>query len=174
MRQLVNVNNVDVPSSDYPKGRVRDKVGSTLGTEYSEILHGDIIQFFQKLIIDGSITENDLPDNVSNGYQLLQALNLKIKETSKASTVVDLDFVGVFSAGVYNISSESYDRMMYVSSGGTVSADYELFCEFSGEQIGRINEYASVSFLLPANTPAIVEHQSGTGSLTVRSQKIGI
>ena len=107
MRQLVNVNNVDVPSSDYPKGRVRDKVGSTLGTEYSEILHGDIIQFFQKLIIDGSITENDLPDNVSNGYQLLQALNLKIKETSKASTVVDLDFVGVFSAGVYNISSES-------------------------------------------------------------------
>ena len=32
MRQLVNVPNVDAPSGDYPKGRVRDKVGATIGT----------------------------------------------------------------------------------------------------------------------------------------------
>ena len=74
MRQLVNVTNVDAPDGDYPKGRVRDKVGAVLGTEYSEILHGDVIQLFQKLVIDSGITENDLPDNVTNGYQLLDAL----------------------------------------------------------------------------------------------------
>jgi len=73
-RLLTSATNVDAGSTDYPNGRVRDKDGATAGTTYNEVLHGDIIQFFQKLIIDSGIALNGLPDNVTNGYQLYEAL----------------------------------------------------------------------------------------------------
>lgn len=85
MRKLVNATNIDAPSPDYPKGRVRDKSGSTPGTIYNETLVGDMYQLFQKLIIDAEITENDLPDNVSNGYQLLDALRNQIHKDKTVS-----------------------------------------------------------------------------------------
>lgn len=75
MRKLIDGTNVDGASADYPKGRTRDKVGVTPGTIVNELINGDIQQFFQKLIIDAGITENNSPDNVSNGYQLLEALD---------------------------------------------------------------------------------------------------
>lgn len=89
MRKLVDTPNVDAPSGDFPKGRVRDKAGAVLGTEYREILHGDMIQFFQKLIIDAGITENDLPDNVTNGYQLLDALKATVYKRYTEKTLAD-------------------------------------------------------------------------------------
>lgn len=75
MRKLVDATNINAPDVDYPKGRPRDENGGA-GTVFEEVLVGDLIQFFQKLVIDSGITENDLPDNVSNGYQLLEALNI--------------------------------------------------------------------------------------------------
>ena len=79
MRLLTAVPNTDPGSTDYPNGRVRDKAGVTDGTTGGEVLFGDITQFFQKLVIDAGITENTLPDNVTNGYQLVTALMGKIK-----------------------------------------------------------------------------------------------
>jgi len=77
MRKLADISNVDVPSSDYPKGRIRNKntavAPPVLGTPIVEELYGDIVQFFQKLVIDAAITENELPDNVTNTYQLFEA-----------------------------------------------------------------------------------------------------
>lgn len=80
MRKLLDGTNVDAATGDYPNGRTRDKDGATPGTILNEVLLGDIQQFFQKLLIDSGIAENDTPDNVSNGYQLLEALAAKIDE----------------------------------------------------------------------------------------------
>lgn len=74
MRALLSTPNVDPISVDYPKGRVRDKAGATPGTSGGEVLFGDIIQLFQKCVLDAGIVENGLPDNETNGYQLLEAL----------------------------------------------------------------------------------------------------
>jgi len=90
MRKLTAAQNVNAPNADYPKGRSRDKTVTEPGTIFSEILAGDIIQFFQKLIISASITENDLPDNVTNGYQLFEALVYAINENLNDSGWIDL------------------------------------------------------------------------------------
>lgn len=82
MRKLIDGTNVDAVTGDYPNGRTRDKDGGTPGTILNEVLMGDMQQFFQKLIIDASIVENDTPDNVSNGFQLLEALIAKIDEVN--------------------------------------------------------------------------------------------
>lgn len=95
MRQLLSVQNVDPVTADYPKGKTRDRDGSTPGTISGEPLFGDIIQFFQKLIIDGGIVENDTPENVSNGYQLIEALSEKIKSISTVQTsIINCDGAG--------------------------------------------------------------------------------
>lgn len=66
---------MDAATADYPRGRIRNSGVGITGTGVQEELYGDIIQLFQKLKIDANITENGLPDNVTNGYQLLTALN---------------------------------------------------------------------------------------------------
>ncbi len=78
MRILANITNVDAPSTNYPSGRIRNKNTSTdpitRGTPVVEEIYGDQIQFFQKLMSLAGLTANDLPDNVENGYQLIEAL----------------------------------------------------------------------------------------------------
>jgi len=89
MRKLIDSVNIDAPSADYPKGRVRNKNGAILGTEYREELLGDIFQFFQKIIIDAGITENDLPENFTNGYQMNDALRASIYKRYSTNTLND-------------------------------------------------------------------------------------
>lgn len=81
MRTLVAGTNIEAPSADYPNGRVRNLNGGA-GTILNEILIGDLIQLMQKLVIDASITPNGLPDNVTNGYELMDALVEKIQEVN--------------------------------------------------------------------------------------------
>ena len=82
MRNLTDGSNIDPATPDYPNGRTRDKAGAIAGTTINEVLTGDAAQFFQKLIIDASITPNGNPDNVSNGYQLITALLKKISASN--------------------------------------------------------------------------------------------
>ncbi len=89
MRALTAGTNIDEATTDYPNGRVRDKSGSTEGTLLNEVLVGDFIQFLQKLVIDSGIVVNNLPDNVTNGYQLLIALVAKISEISLAKDNIE-------------------------------------------------------------------------------------
>jgi len=74
MRTLLSGTNIDAATSDYPKGRVRDKATGINGTIFNEVLMGDIFENIQKLIANAGITENNLPDNTSNGHQILDAL----------------------------------------------------------------------------------------------------
>lgn len=80
MRRLQDATNAPAPDADYPKSKIKDDTGSGDGVPVNEFVNGDIHQFFQKLVIDASITENNLPDNVTNGYQLVDALEAKIWE----------------------------------------------------------------------------------------------
>ncbi|MGB0881432.1 MAG: hypothetical protein ACPGSO_00655 [Vicingaceae bacterium] len=79
MRNLTDATNVDAPNGDYPNGKVRDRNGTTPGTIYNEVLHGDLIQTIQKIIIEAGITPNSNPDNVSNGYQIYDAMRKSLK-----------------------------------------------------------------------------------------------
>jgi len=77
-RVLKNVPNVDGTTTNYPNGKIRNKDNNAnpavVGSPIVEEIYGDIIQFFQKLLIDAGITANGNPDNVANGYQLVDAL----------------------------------------------------------------------------------------------------
>lgn len=86
MRILKDIINTKQPDFSYPKGNIRNKDTGALppedGTPVVEEVYGDIIQFHQRLAELSETTENDLPDNKTNGYQLLQAFrNVFMKKT---------------------------------------------------------------------------------------------
>ena len=76
MRSLSASDNTDAASPDYPYRKVRDTVDVTPGTKLRDRIFGDMIHGFQKLIRLVGFAPNDLPDNETNGYQILDALEL--------------------------------------------------------------------------------------------------
>jgi hypothetical protein len=66
---------VTAPGGAYAYGNIKDDTtpGSNDGTPVNKEVYADFHQFFETLIAQSSVTANDLPDNDSNGYQLLQA-----------------------------------------------------------------------------------------------------
>lgn len=71
----LNPNVDDSDTLKYPDARLKDDTGAGDGTPVNENVYGDIVQFFLKLKREASVMENNLPDNESNGFQLIEALH---------------------------------------------------------------------------------------------------
>ena len=131
-RILANIPNTVAPGGDYPKGRIRNKsvAPAAVGTPVIEELYGDIIQFFKKMIGVAGITENNLPDNETNGYQYLQALvkyNEGITYThSGAGETVNL-----------GQNTKNLDITIIASGPGTQTGEYQLG-DYNNEFYGKL------------------------------------
>lgn len=76
MRSLNSNPNID--NSDpfnYPDGRIKDNTGTGNGTPVNEKTKGDWHQAVAKLMRLYEIIPNGLPDNTTNGYQIIDALS---------------------------------------------------------------------------------------------------
>lgn len=68
---------VNIDGSDpgnYPHKRIRNNDGSGNGTPVNEQVYGDQHEFFGKIMDDSKTPFNNLPDNVTNGYQYYDSL----------------------------------------------------------------------------------------------------
>lgn len=88
--KLSNKPGTEAISTDYEFGSIRDQAGATPGTPVSRLVYGDFHQWFEKLMQLASITHNDLPDNTTNGYQLMQAFG-RIATGNSISNLYSLD-----------------------------------------------------------------------------------
>lgn len=118
-RSLHNKSNVEAPSSDYPYGRIKDKVANlTAGTPVNEAVYGDFHQFFSRLMAEAGIEENGNPDNDYTGFQLYQALLKTIaKKIGQYSSEDDLTpssptsldsfiYPGIFNVDPYTLEND--------------------------------------------------------------------
>lgn len=100
--------NVVAPGAPYPYGRIKDRVPSVSpGTPVNEVVYGDFHQFFAKLLDDAGITGNDLPENSTNTFQYIIALNTIISaavDPLNDSTIVWTTSGLVLGSGVTNTS----------------------------------------------------------------------
>lgn len=74
--KAITVPNVNTPNEDYPFGRIRNNEGGNNGTPIIEELYGDIHEFITGILTKAGISPNGLPENVTNGYQTLDALGV--------------------------------------------------------------------------------------------------
>ena len=92
MRILSSNPNVDQSDLvNFPDGRIKDNDGSGNGTGINERTNGDIHQTISRLMRKYGIIPNNLPDNVTNGFQIVEAIQAL---ASKNDFVLALTDVG--------------------------------------------------------------------------------
>lgn len=67
-----NVDNSDL--INYPNGRIKNNTGSGNGTPVNERVYGDLHQAIAKMMRLYNITPNNLPDNETNGFQIIESI----------------------------------------------------------------------------------------------------
>lgn len=76
MRKISSLPNSEPDSTDYPLGRIKDESNLEAGTPVVEATYSDYIQSLGRFIIKSGITPNNLPENKTNGYQLVKAMEM--------------------------------------------------------------------------------------------------
>lgn len=162
-RSITVLPNTDAPDTDYPGGRLKDKVGSNPGTRVNEAMLGDMSQFFDKLMRETGAVYNNLPDNEYSGLQLYTALlningglrrivyeigswNMTADSSINVSTDVAYSKVrGVTATIISDIGGQTYNAGLVVS-GSDSSGDLliniirdSFYTVGNGWQNGAIN-----------------------------------
>jgi hypothetical protein len=91
-----NVDNSDL--TNYPDGRIKNNDGSGNGTGVNEQTNGDIHQTISKLMRLYGIAPNGLPDNVTNGYQIIEAVKALASKNDSIYAITDVS--GVLSVPI--------------------------------------------------------------------------
>lgn len=137
--KLTSKPNTDPVSGTWPFGSVRDDDGSGNGTEVDRNTYSDNFQFFESLMNYASVVANDLPDNATNGFQFLEALQKAISKRISTRIVAgnNLDndkIVGIFSVSSTGISNGpsgfTGDGQLVITDDGTFL--WQRLLQFTG------------------------------------------
>ena len=133
-RSLHNKDNVVAPDSDYPYGRIRDKIeGLQSGTPINEEVYGDFHQFFARLMANVAIEENGQPDNDYVGFQLHKALIKTIRKVMGYNATTTDDLEEAVSTNLNNFLYPGvFDINLYSHSGVPVAIDHDAQIIVSG------------------------------------------
>lgn len=123
---LENLVNVSAANSDYPNGDITDDTGAGDGTPLDQISHSDYHQTFREFLTLAGITPNGLPDNVTNGYQYIEAMQKVLK-----------NYIGVLIIDATTSLTASDSGKLIIVSGTT--ADIDIFLPASATLIDGDN-----------------------------------
>jgi len=126
MRSLESNPNID--NSDlvnYPNGRIKDNTGIGDGTAVNERVKGDLHQAVEKLMRLYGITPNNLPDNETNGFQIIDALRAL---ASKNDFILNLGSTG----GVLQVSIKLGSMVNEESVICVATADFTTETQIKG------------------------------------------
>jgi hypothetical protein len=116
MKSIQQKTNTDAPDADHEYGKIRDEVsGVTPGTPVNTESYGDVHQLLDRLMDLGEQIPNDLPENTTNGYQLLDALLTLI--TKRINTAFTLQTGSSYEIWTDVVWGNGY--FVAVNNGGT-------------------------------------------------------
>lgn len=141
MRKKSNVINTIPPTTDYPFGRIKDDTGVNDGTPIVEENNGDIQETVTGLMQRAKITPNNLPDNVTNGYQIMDAIR---ENGGKFDAIHKLTKVGnelVLNARLDNVYDNEFLIATFENSESTVNMSGVGFIKDSLDNIFTTYNY---------------------------------
>ena len=89
---------VDNTDPNYPDGKIVNSDGSGQGTRLNFNMTTDVWEFFAKLLRKANVTANDQPDNESNGFQTIEALQLLPTKNDFANLITSSN--GQYQVGI--------------------------------------------------------------------------
>lgn len=105
--------------SNYPDARIRNNTGSNDGTPISESVYGDIHETFAKFMRDAGLKYNNLPDNVSNGYQLYDAILRNANKNNFVASAAKRGTDAIFFEAPLNIFKTGESMIFVVNFDST-------------------------------------------------------
>lgn len=154
MRKLSTNPNIDNSDpANFPDGRIKNNTGAGDGTPVDERVYGDIHQLIAYLMRRYNIVPNELPDNVTNGYQIAEAFkalpakNDFIIPLSSASGVLQTNVkLGSVEENEYFICLASNDYSSETQIKGTDSGVFSVTTNqpFKSGEFVRMVKKASV------------------------------
>lgn len=130
---IANYPNITAASADYPNGNIKDNPS---GTPVNVLTNGDLQMFFDKMVRIAGITPNGTPDNESNGYQLVEAIQ-------KASRPYDSYTVALTQSG----TSAPTAVIMENGLSGTPTLGYSAVGGYSLTLTGEFLAAKTVAFI---------------------------
>ena len=118
--------NPNVDQSDlvnFPDGRIKDNDGSGNGTGINERTNGDIHQTISRLMRKYGIVPNNMPDNVTNGFQIVEAIQAL---ASKNDFVLALTDVGGVLSVPIKFSFMDENESVICKSGINLAAQTQI------------------------------------------------
>ena len=116
-----NVDNSDLVN--FPDGRIKDNDGSGNGTGINERTNGDIHQTISRLMRKYGIVPNNLPDNITNGFQIVEAIQAL---ASKNDFVLALTDVGGVLSVPIKFSFMDENESVICKSGINLDAQTQI------------------------------------------------
>ena len=175
LSDYLNTDNSD--PANYPDGRVKDDISGIDGTPIAESTWGDWAMFFDKMMRMAGTGSNNLPDNETNGYQLIHAMMMYMN-AFVAPLIINLIGSGYSASAVYVLTGceTAADNGIVFYNGGVYFLD-----GFSGPACGGFT--VQVLTISALNADSFLPHigvtcgTSGTGlgnwTTLVRTWNIG-
>jgi hypothetical protein len=140
-----NVDNGDLVN--YPGGRIKDNTGTGNGTGVNERVYGDLHQTIAKLMRLYAITPNGLPENETNGFQIVEAFkalaskNDYIYPLSSAGGILQVDIkLSLMQTGEYIVCLASVNKTTETQIKGIGASLFAI--TYSGSFLA--NEYVRI------------------------------
>lgn len=165
MKALSAKSNVEAPSGTYPYGSIQDNSGLNDGTPVNRDVYSDIHQMVERIMDLGGVTANGLPDNSSNGYQIIEALLAVIE-----NQVVDTkrSFLKTQSLNHLYVTNLTNLSFVNISAGkdAWIVDDYNTY-EINSS-VSYSNTIESFGSTAPVGYIGYVKFISGSGALSMR------
>ena len=149
-----NIDGSDI--SNYPNKRIRDNSGAGDGTPVDESVYGDIHEHFAKIMRESKTSYNNLPDNVSNGYQLFDAM---YSLPTKNDLVKNLEKINANTIKIpFKISALKEDESFDVRALNDSLDTYNIITGSDGQNKSFVlsGKFKAGDFVKLVNTPTAI------------------
>jgi hypothetical protein len=156
--RIVDFPNTSAISGAEPYGNIKDDTGSNDGTPVDKQVYADKHQFFAWLMDKAGVTPNSLPDNLTNGFQLGEAL-LILTDRYRCTSTTSVAIGSVYGTVVAFTVPDNLDyytgTWVRISDAANPSSNF---------MIGFVVSYTTSAGVGTLNV--LIERVAGTGTFT--------
>lgn len=132
-RTLASKPNTVAPGGAYPYGDVKDNTGANDGTNVNKLLVADFLQFFERLMALAGVSANGLPENNTNSWQYITALQKYVSE-NLLSVIESTDADNCIKTGFYDVAGAATN--IPLANEGYLMA--QAFVGLSGQYVSQM------------------------------------